>query len=1101
MRWIFGEITKVVNKYEGFIEKFAGDSVLALFGVPKTHEDDPNRAIRAAWEIHNLIEALSPSYENKFGQAMCMHTGIESGLAVTGEIDPERGKHGVTGDVINVASRLGNLASAGEILVGPDTYSRTKGRFIFESLKTAKIKGKTVPISIYKVLATKAHQPAFESGRKIRSVMVGRDRELETLKIQVLKVANGEGSVINVIGEAGIGKSRLIAQLKRLDVIKKVTLVEGRSISIGKNLSFHPFIDLLKQWARIRESDSEASAFDKLENKTRRVYPEKLEEVLPFIATLMGIKPSGRYAERLKDIEGEALEKLILKNIRELLIKATELMPSVIIMEDLHWADISSIELLESLVRLAEMHRILFINVFRPGYWQSDDRRIEKINDWLPNHYIEIAIPPLDKHSSETLIENMLDIKGLKHFIREKILKQAGGNPFFIEEIVRSLIDEGAIVQKEGVFEVTDKIDTLVIPKTINDLLIARIDQLEEQTRELIKIASVIGISFFDRILKIVASSIRNIDTKLAYLKEFQLIRDRIRMEELEYLFKHALIQESAYHSILIQQRKEIHLKVAQATEKIFNERIKEFYGILAYHYGKTDNLDKTEEYVLKAGEEALRSSASSEALNYYQEGLKLYLDKCGGDADPNKIASLEKNIAIAFHNKGQYENAVRYFDGILERWGERSSRNKLIVAAKLLFDLFIIITTLYLPSRKAKKIPENIDNEVFDMRYRRVQSLPYIDNKRLFIEVVAMVRKSNKFDMSKVVNGPQQWLLISAMFSFIGILLRVRTKFLERGKDIMDKNNIKHQITYIAAETTHHHCAGTWSRIGEYDSNLVNLALKHGEIWHASTYIWWLAGVKTQQGKFTEVELLLNKLREISEVYDHNVVRAYYRWVKILFLIKTRNTRDALIEAESSVTWTAEKIFEATHIHFFGLKVISQVLAKDVNGAKESISLIKQLVSKQETMAATFQATYLVGEFLTDIYLLEAAIHSKNPPGVLIQRKKTYKSGNLAVKNSDKYALFRTECLGLMGTYYWLIGKQEKALRWWKKAITEGQRLEARVDLARMLVEIGKRLLEPSAKTKELDGINGKGYLEKAGVLLEKMGLQQDLYELGKLN
>jgi tetratricopeptide (TPR) repeat protein len=568
-------------------------------------------------------------------------------------------------------------------------------------------------------------------------------------------------------------------------------------------------------------------------------------------------------------------------------------------------------------------------------------------------------------------------------------------------------------------------------------------------------------------------------------------------------MFKHALVQESAYHSTLIQQRKVLHLTVAQATEKIFKERLKEFYGILAYHYGKANKFDKAEEYVIKAGEEALRSSASSEALNYYQEGLKLYLDNCGADADLKKIVSLEKSIAIAFYNKGEYENAVRYFDKIMERWGEGASQNKLVVATKLLFNLLIIIISLYLPLGKAKKDPENSDNEAFDLRYKRVESLVYIDNKRLFIEVVAMVRKGNKFDMAKVVNGPQQWLIISAIFSFIGVLFRVRTKFLERAKDIIDKNNIKHQITYIAVETTHHHCAGTWSKIGDYNADQVNLALKNGEIWHASTYIWWLAGVKTQQGKFMEVELLLEKLLEISEVYDHSVVRAYYRWQKMLFLIKKRNIHDALIESEAGVRWTAEKRFEEPliHIHFFGLKVISQILAKDVNGAEESILQIKKLVSKQESIAATFQATYKMGEFLTDIYLLEQEVHSKNTSSVSIQRKKTYKSGIAAVKNAGKYALFRTECYGMMGLYYWLLCKQKKALKWWEKAITEGKRLDSRVDLARTFMEVGKHLLEPNAKIKEFNGINGRGYLEKAGILFEEMGLQQDLYELEKLN
>ena len=181
----------------------------------------------------------------------------------------------------------------------------------------------------------------------------------------------------------------------------------------------------------------------------------------------------------------------------------------------------------------------------------------------------------------------MLAIKGLPYAVKHKIVERAGGNPFFIEEVVRSLIDEGAVVKRDGGFEVTEKIDRVVIPPTINDVLMARIDRLEEQTRELVKIASVIGRSFFDRVVKDVADSIEDVDHRLAYLKDVQLIRSRMRMEELEYLFKHALVQEAAYESTLLKQRKQLHLKVAESIERIFSDRLHEFYGILAYHYGR----------------------------------------------------------------------------------------------------------------------------------------------------------------------------------------------------------------------------------------------------------------------------------------------------------------------------------------------------------------------------------------------------------------------------------------------------------------------------------------------------------------------------------
>ncbi len=203
----------------------------------------------------------------------------------------------------------------------------------------------------------------------------------------------------------------------------------------------------------------------------------------------------------------------------------------------------------------------------------------------------------------------------------------------------------------------------MVIPSTINDVLMARIDRLEDQTRELVKVASVIGRSFFDRVIKDVASSIEGVDHRLAYLKDVQLIRETMRMEELEYLFKHALAQEAAYESTLLQQRKVLHLKVAQSIENLFHERLPEFYGMLAYHYSKAEDPEKAEEWMTKAGEEALRTSASSEALYYYKEALRLYLDKYADSADPEKLAAFEKNIALAYFNKAQWKNALPYFD------------------------------------------------------------------------------------------------------------------------------------------------------------------------------------------------------------------------------------------------------------------------------------------------------------------------------------------------------------------------------------------------------------------------------------------------------
>ncbi|MFC1864108.1 adenylate/guanylate cyclase domain-containing protein, partial [Thermodesulfobacteriota bacterium] len=438
-----------VHDFEGTVNEMTGDGIMALFGAPIALEDAPQRALRTALAIHSEIANFNGN--RKGTDPIKMRIGVHTGPVLVGTLGNDlRVEFKAVGDTVNLASRMEGLAEPGTTYVTAATFNLTEQLFQFEVLGEREIKGKERTIPVYKLLSSNkdVHRPRLGHERSIYSEMVGRDKEIDELEFQIMKAIRGEGSIVSIIGEAGIGKSRLIAELKNREVMKRVFLVEGRAISTGRNLSFHPIIDLLKQWARIRGDDSGAVALSKLETAVRKVVPEELHEVLPFVATLMGMKLSGRYAERVKGIEGEALEKLILKNMRDLITKATELKPHVIVMEDLHWADTSSIELMESLFRLAETQKIVFINVFRPGYKDTGDRIVETIKERYESQYVEITLQPLNEGMSETLIANMLNIKGMEHSVTNQIIERSDGNPFFIEEVVRSLIDQGAVVTK-----------------------------------------------------------------------------------------------------------------------------------------------------------------------------------------------------------------------------------------------------------------------------------------------------------------------------------------------------------------------------------------------------------------------------------------------------------------------------------------------------------------------------------------------------------------------------------------------------------------------------------------------------------------------------
>jgi class 3 adenylate cyclase/tetratricopeptide (TPR) repeat protein len=1098
MDQIYEILIHKVQEFEGTVNEMTGDGIMALFGAPIALEDAPQRALWSALSIHREIARFNE--QNKNSSPVRMRIGIHTGPVVVGTLGNDlRVEFKAVGNTVNLAARMEQLAKPETTYVTEETFKLTNELFQFETVGKKAVKGKGTAIPVYRVLSGKenVYRPRLGSERMIYAEMVGRDAELDRLELQIMKTINGKGSIVNISGEAGIGKSRLVAELKKREAVQRVALFEGRSISIGKNLSFHPIIDLLKKWAQIREDDGEAMALGKLESAVRSICLEKAGEVLPFVATLMGMKLSGRYAERIKGIEGEALENLILKNVRELIIKASEQTPLVIVLEDLHWADLSSIELAESLFRLAETQRILFINVLRPGYKQTGDRIVETVKKNLPVYSIEIVLEPLNEKMSEILITNVLNVNVLQHEIIRQIVQRAGGNPFFIEEVARSLIDEQAVVLKDGAFQVTEKIGTIAIPNTINDVLMARIDRLEEETRNLVKIASVVGKNFFYRILAEVAGNVDDIDGRLSYLKEIQIIEEHRRMDEVEYSFKHALAQEIAYESILPRKRMELHLKVAGSIEKVFSERLHEFYGMLAYHYSKAENLEKAEEFLINAGEEALRSSASNEALHYYQEALKLYLNKYGTSADSEKVATLEKRIALALYNRGQYDEAVEYFDKALAFYNIQLPQNTISTLLKFLSAFVQLMITLYFPSLKFKKIPGHKDVEIVDLLYKKIKALSMINPKRFFLEAFYAVRRISNFDMNKLNTGPQMFVGGSTLFSFTGISFRLSRKILDSARGIVSNDDTRNYTTYELVEAIHNFLEGNWRSIKAYDDDLVNKNLSLGEIWDASQHLYWHGFLNIYQGSLDIAQQIVKKLEEIFQDYENEISISFKYELSAHLLMEYRKFHDALFEINKGINFAPKMGLNYFLMEMYSCQALNHIFMRDFEKAETALTHAHNIRCEVDA-AVPFQLSSLYrSQMQYDLYQLAESTKTGNISLSSEYRKKALNSGKQFLKISRKTAHHRTESYKLMGLYYWLIEKQENALSWWNKAIEEGKRLEAPLSLSRTYFEVGKRLLEPQSKYKMLREYSAKEYLIKAKTLFERMDLQWDLDEL----
>ena len=1095
MDQVYEILMRQVHDFGGTVNEMTGDGIMALFGAPVALEEAPQRAIRASLSIHremaNLTDRLRKTKDDL--PPIRMRIGIHTGPVVVGSLgDDLRVEFKAVGDTVVLAARLEQIAEAGQTYVSRDVFRVTEGYFDFETLEPTMVKGKSEPVQVYRVTGTK-ETPERSVG--IGSSLVGREKELNRLELQIHRLINGTGGIVTITGEAGIGKSRLMAELRRKEAVNKTMLLEGRTLSIGRSLSFYPIIDALKHWSQIREEDTDAESQRKLEKAIRTIHPEEVNEVFPFIATLMGMKLTGKHAQRMKGIEGESLEKLIFKNMREIIIRGSELRPTVIYIEDFHWVDTSSLELIEALFRLVEEYRILFILVFRPGYADTGERIIKSIEENYPSHWTKIDQEPLNDTESEMLLSNLLRIKGLPLNIRDQILQRSGGNPFFIEEVVRSLIDEGAVVLKNGDYEVTEKVKQVVIPQSIHALIMTRIDRLDESTKNLVRMASVIGRNFFYRVLTEVASNIEEIDRRLDYLKEIQLIRERKRMEELEYLFKHALAQEAAYESIMIQRRKELHNKVARSIEKVFTERLHEFYGMLSYHYSMGEDLDKAEEYMIKAGEEAMKAAASSEALDYFQQALSIYRSKFGEKASPEKIAMLEKNIAHALLNRGRNLESADYFTRVLEYYGETLPETRFGVAMKVTYGLIHLLLGLYLPAIKWRRIPTERDKEIIHLYSYKALALAQPDPRRFFIETIYLMKRMTDVDLAGVPNGYGIFTNWSTLFSFTGISKRISRKILDFTENKIDHNDERAYANYLLQQFLHDYCMGDFVPPDPALDSLTDRMIKSGELAYGAYMILWPGLYFLDSGQFARAIEMIEKLNAVYREYNQDMAGFYEIILKTRLFLKQRRLAEALRTFHEGITFVDKKASKNMHFVMHALKARALILSGEIEEAKNCLEYL-DTIRGEIPLAPHHLGGYPLGRFMFALYRLENAVKTGDASyGKYIQEARLW--GKESLKLSKKANRDRVEARRYMGTFYWLTGKKRDALKWWNLSIETGEAFNMKPELSRTYFEIGKRLSEPNSPYKELNGISAAEYLNKAKTMFEEMDLQWDLEQL----
>jgi class 3 adenylate cyclase/tetratricopeptide (TPR) repeat protein len=727
MSGIFEYMIRPVYKYEGTIPRLMGDAILAFFGAPIAHEDDPQRAVLAGLEIQEGIKEYADEIRLKHGLEFALRVGINTGLVVVGAIGSDlRMEYTAIGDAINLAARMEQTAVPGTVQISDETYKLVAPFFDFEALGEVEVKGKAAPITTYRPLGVKKSPGHLRGLEGLSSPLVGREAQLDLLNQQLRQLQIGTGSIVAVIGEAGLGKSTLVAELKKSNEESGMVWLRGDALSYTRSVSYFPWRQIIRQSIDAREDDTPSEVRHKLSYICDGCTLPS--DDIPFLEAMLAVE-SETSLQVVSGFQGEALVQRMVYATRGYLCGLAKEGALAIVFDDLHWADEASLNLLLSLADLTHDQPILFICMLRPDKAATSWETINKVQQKVNDRYRSISLEPLHAEQTEALLANLLGVKDLPKNVRDMIVERADGNPFFIEELIRSLIETKQIVRENSHWRAMSEDAKVSLPDTLRGVLGARIDRLPELTKYVLQNAAVIGRSFDVRVLKQLTSLNGSFDSQIQYLKEVSLVEP---FRE-EYVFRHVLIQEAAYDSILIKKRVELHRRIGETLAELHANRIEEFAPLIAYHFYNGQD-SRSLKYDILAGEKAARLYANAEAATHFSRALEV-AKRTGKEIE--LITKLHSQLGSVLELSGRYEQALQNYDEMQafgrER-GEQSIEMNALMAKAIMYSTFTRLHDSVLSEQllvQALEISREIDDRATQAKLNWNLMLVYLFSKR----------------------------------------------------------------------------------------------------------------------------------------------------------------------------------------------------------------------------------------------------------------------------------------------------------------------------------------------------------------------------------
>ena len=1060
IRGLYSTLSAAVTAHEGVIDKYLGEGLMALFGVPNAIENAPRQAVNAAIAMRHACERYAA--EHGRGHRLAIKIGINTGLVIAGEIGGRvKRDFTVMGDAVNLAARLKYAAGPGEILLGPQTLRHVTEDFELGPARALRLSGISQPVPARDVLSnvTRLHrQSPAGADRGIRSDLVGRETEIAAFQARLESLFAGRGAILNVEGEAGLGKSRLVAEVCGMARAGGVRVLTGRCLAIGHGMSFHPFEDLIRDWIGAADASAEVT-LTKLETSAAGLFGEAAAEVVPFLARLMGLDVDERYAGQLSGVSGEALERLIFKSVRDLIEGIAAGGPTMLVFEDLHWIDRSSLSLLEELLPLAAHHPVLFVHLYRPLHEETSGHLAGFCRSRLAELAGELRLGPLAGTAAGELIRNLLRLDELPPRMLERIAGKADGNPFYIEEVVRSLIDQGVIEADGAGYRITDRIDTAVIPSTVQEVIMARVDRLPESARHLLQVSSVIGRQFFR---SIVAEVLHEEDERLAQdletLRQKQLIEAQpVTADESDapvetgFLFLHALAQEAIYSSLLLATRKDLHGRVAVAIEQQFADRLADFFPVLGHHFLQAEKPESAEPYLFRAGEEAARTAAFAEALEFFRQAGALYrqLHPEGGDA--RYQAAIEKNIALALLNTGQLTTCIGHFDAALEHLGRPLTTSQASAYLGFAGNLALLLGQLYLKLGWRRRVKDwDQERQASEILFNRARAEITSDPTRLFFESIAALRRFNEIDARQVEQSSAIYASAAGMFCYSGISFSVGKRIMRQARALVQPGNVQQEFTCASMEFIIRYLEGHWGDGHVVDENLLDEALRHGQLWDANTYLGLYCDRLLRQGRFEEARVVLRRLEAMRDDYGYSFAGTNHDGMTAILLAEERRLEEAAVAVKRYRAQVEELPLQVLAI---GTQAKIEALQGDLDGAGRSLAAAEEIISRSRELPPWHLSAAATAGLLYSLARLRSAGSGERSAC----RRQLRRSLRRAASTAAKVAVQRVEIGRLSALAWWQLGSTARAKSAWRQSLSTAAALGTRPELERIEQDVAE--------------------------------------------